>query len=776
MLSLTGAIVAAGQVAAPPGEIVPRDWLVIPALDVNGRRPIRCDKGFARHLLDRKAAPPEDGEKLTGELGKEAAWEKKQASDAGAIEGELAWGFTSIESPAPCVMMAELAGASTMFVNGTAFVGDAYRYGFHGVPVALRAGKNDVYVTGIRGSFSLKLRAPPGPLVLADWDATLPDAGAGDAAVLVMNATERKLDLVSPSKRTLVPLAATKVPFAFDLGTKEIGKHPLKVEVSTAGDGPKASAAFEIEIRPGHDACRRTFRSRIDGSVQPYAVLPPSGAKEPEGGLGLVLTLHGAGVDALGQVRCYSPKDDFWIVAPTNRRPFGFDWQDWGRLDAYEVLGEALALSHVDPSRICLTGHSMGGHGTWHLAANDPDCFAAIAPSAGWASFDTYGERPKGALAELWHRADGAGLTLDLVANLAWIPIYILHGTADDNVPVSEAQSLEKALHDAGAKPEAHYQAGAGHWWDGDASPGVDCVDWPPIFDLFRKSRIPAKPARLDWIGVDPTVDSRHDWIEVAQPQRYGQPFRVRASFDAKVRRIEVATENVRRLRIDPLLPRAAVAVDGATLDLPKSGWCLREGEAWKADPSGPPPEEKDPSRSGPFKLAFERRFVLVYGTAGDAAEDQELLDLARYESQVWWYRGNGSVRLMDDREFLAQRAELGSCNVILFGNEDTNAAWKVLVPEGCPICARRGSIRLGEEAHEGPGLACLFVYPRADAPALVGAFADSGPAGTRLLVTVPVFVSGVGLPDYALFGPEVLTKGDGGVISAGWFDHAWKL
>ena len=23
------------------------------------------------------------------------------------------------------------------------------------------------------------------------------------------------------------------------------------------------------------------------------------------------------------------------VVAPTNRRPFGFDWQDWGRLDAY---------------------------------------------------------------------------------------------------------------------------------------------------------------------------------------------------------------------------------------------------------------------------------------------------------------------------------------------------------------------------------------------------------------------------------------------------------
>ena len=58
-----------------------------------------------------------------------------------------------------------------------------------------------------------------------------------------------------------------------------------------------------------------------------------------------MLTLHGASVDAFNQARSYSPKPDLWIVAPTNRRPFGFDWQDWGRLDAYEVLDHALDLT-----------------------------------------------------------------------------------------------------------------------------------------------------------------------------------------------------------------------------------------------------------------------------------------------------------------------------------------------------------------------------------------------------------------------------------------------
>ena len=42
----------------------------------------------------------------------------------------------------------------------------------------------------------------------------------------------------------------------------------------------------------------------------------------------LILSLHGAGVEAYRQVDAYTKKDWAFVVAPTNRRPFGFDWQD----------------------------------------------------------------------------------------------------------------------------------------------------------------------------------------------------------------------------------------------------------------------------------------------------------------------------------------------------------------------------------------------------------------------------------------------------------------
>src|SRR4029077_10978732 len=134
---------------------------------------------------------------------------------------------------------------------------------------------------------------------------------------------------------------------------------------------------------------KATFISRIDGSVQYYAVNPASG---PAGDArpALFLSLHGASVEAIGQADAYSPKSWGYLVAPTNRRPYGFDWEDWGRIDAIEVLTLAMNRFHTDSSRTYLTGHSMGGHGTWQVGVTFPDHFAAIAPSAGWISFASY--------------------------------------------------------------------------------------------------------------------------------------------------------------------------------------------------------------------------------------------------------------------------------------------------------------------------------------------------------------------------------------------------
>jgi poly(3-hydroxybutyrate) depolymerase len=126
-----------------------------------------------------------------------------------------------------------------------------------------------------------------------------------------------------------------------------------------------------------------TRESTIDGSVQYYAVQPSTADRAKGDPMpGILFSVHGAGVDATGQAGSYAPKKEAHVVAPTNRRPFGFDWEDWGRLDFAEAVAHARAHLVNDPQRSWLSGHSMGGHGTWQLGAHFPGEFAAIAPSA----------------------------------------------------------------------------------------------------------------------------------------------------------------------------------------------------------------------------------------------------------------------------------------------------------------------------------------------------------------------------------------------------------
>jgi len=795
---------AAGPVVAAPDDepIVPADWIGIEPVDKRGRRPFRPDQVFRRYLYDAAAPAPKTGETLKGETGEERKWERLPWKDGRVdLEKRRTYAYCQVESAEDRVVLADLRGGVTLWVNGQAFTGDIYNMGYGGVPVRLRKGANHVFAVGLRGRFSLTLTPVSGTVALGIKDATLPNllrgadlSGAG--AVPVLNLTDQPLTGVvleagdgerfeigqGRADHAIPPLSLAKLPFPIrtrpgaTAGDVESVPFPLTV---TPGNGAGSQYELELQVKAPGDPHLRTFRSWIDGSVQRYGVLPPSAPTGPE--TALILTLHGASVKALGQVRSYSQKTDLWVVAPTNRRPFGFDWQDWGRLDAYEVLEHALAAGGIAPERVYLTGHSMGGHGAWHLAANDPDRFVAVAPSAGWVDFDAYGGRPTGPLTELWHRADASSHTLELLPNLVQLPVFVLHGEKDDNVPTEHGRRMVKALRDAGGRVESHFQEDAGHWWNGDAAKGTDCVDWPGIMDLFRSSRPRVAPSEVHLLTVDPVIDSTHRWVAVHQPLRYGEAVRVDGKWDVVSGTISVKTANARAIQVGA--PRGAqprrFVIDGqdfAAAAWPQ--WFVRDGDEWAAAAAAPSSDEKGPDRSGPFKRAFDREFVLVLPTAGTREENAQAVARARYDAQVWWYRGNGLARIVTDEEFVgAAGVTFSGRNAILYGNADTNAAWAVVFDESNPIDVRRGSLRVGERTWEGDDLGAVFVRPRADdAQALAAAFADTGVRGARLGYGLLTFVSGVGYPDYAAFSGQVLESGDGGVLAAGWFDHAWRL
>ncbi|MDP6941057.1 MAG: prolyl oligopeptidase family serine peptidase [Planctomycetota bacterium] len=788
-------------------DLVVRDWLALEAVDGRGRRPFRPDSVFARHLLNPESSPPSLGDTVRGELG-DSVWVEASADESGNFSSPngAAWAYAELKLERPQIVLANLQGASTFFLNGDAFTGDPYRFGYRGVPVSLRKGVNHLFVTGTRGNFQLVFHQRPTKLVLADWTSITPHllaggAVGGEASIALMNLSEERIPLlyvvaggVGPfaRRRSLIPwglepLGVTRVPV--ELMARD--GHPLpenpetqKLYLSLGGANNEDAQVqwLDIGMKKPSQAHLQTFRSEIDSTVQQFGLVPPADDPNMEGERGLVISLHGASVKPMNQANCFTPKKEWWIACPTNRSPYGFDWQDWGRRDAYEVRDLMLDRFDLPREKVALTGHSMGGHGTWHLAVNDPDAWCAVAPSAGWCSFDTYGSRPEGSLRELWHQADGASDTLGLLSNLKDKPLFILHGEADDNVPASEAERMMEACKERGIEFESHIEPGAGHWW------GNQCMDWPGIFETFAGQAIPQSPLQLDFRTADPGIDSTHHWVTVEQPLHYGEQSHLSGKRSQDGTRVTLKTENVRCFQVS--LPLRGAIIDQqefSTIESnPHGVWFVRseatetsKGGPWELRYGGPPSSEKNPLRTGPFKRAFDKSFVLVYGTHGSASESAELLARARYDSELWFYRASGHARLCSDREFLDPEHEedFSNRNVILYGNSSNNAAWDTVLADLAPIQVTRNRIRLDGQTWEGDDLAATFVLPRkGEHQTLVGAFASTGTLGARLGYTLAPFVSGVGYPDYAVFDSDVLSKGDDAILAAGWWNHEWDL
>jgi pimeloyl-ACP methyl ester carboxylesterase len=668
----------------------------------------------------------------------------------------------------------------------------------------LRKGTNDFLFHVGRGRLQAKLVQPKTEAVLDLSDTTLPDLIVGEAAktmaaVVVINATDRTVDdldlqaacagaePVVSRVPPLLPLGTRKVGFRLEGPAPEKGISPVVDLKLVRRQGLQQQvldhAHFTLGSRLPEQTHKRTFVSAIDGSVQYYALVPAKKEAGSETRPALVLTLHGAAVEAIGQAACYAPRPGMYIVAPTNRRPFGFDWEDWGRLDALEVLDLVQKQLDTDPRRTYLTGHSMGGHGTWHVGATYPDRFAAIGPSAGWISMWSYAgaQRPPDPdpMQEMLLRAALPSDTLALARNYSQHGVYILHGDKDDNVPVEQARTMRQRL--GGFHPDFAYfeQPGAGHWW------GNACVDWPPMFDFFARHTIAqrANIRQVDFVTASPGVSAWSHWLGIETQTHALRPSSVSVRYDPGQRRFAGTTDNVARLALDlrhlePGKPMH-VELDGQKIDdiaWPVKAlriWVGRTGTKWSvvAEPTA---AGKGPHRYGPFKEAFRNRVIFVYGTRGTPEENAWALAKARYDAETFWYRGNGSIDVLADTAFNA--AVDRDRNVILYGNADSNAAWKALLADS-PVQVLGGRIRVGDREEKGDDLGCLFLRPRPHSDrAVVGVVAGSGVAGMRLTDRLPYFVSGVGYPDCLVLGPDVLTQGSRGVRAAGFFGPDWGV
>jgi predicted peptidase len=228
----------------------------------------------------------------------------------------------------------------------------------------------------------------------------------------------------------------------------------------------------------------------VSGAVHRYQVYVPAAYAESARRWPVILFLHGAGErgsDGLLQtnvglppaIRNASAHYPAIVIIP--QLPSDSLWAGTSAQAAMAALDQTLAEFRGDPDRVYLTGLSLGGNGTWNLAYQFPERFAAIAPICGFIT-----PIPRLAASKAIVQADSGDAFTAIARRLRHVPTWIFHGEVDPAVSVTESRRAAEALKAAGGDVRYTEFLGSGHnVWDATyASPQFQ--EW-----LFAQHRGP---------------------------------------------------------------------------------------------------------------------------------------------------------------------------------------------------------------------------------------------------------------------------------------------
>ncbi len=259
---------------------------------------------------------------------------------------------------------------------------------------------------------------------------------------------------------------------AFDIA-KEIADAEAVVAAAKAGKDPFAARTGDF---------KRHYLLKAAGEIMPYRLYVPTtynpGRPHP-----LVVALHGLGgtEDSMfGQNYGLVPQAErrsYIVVAPLGYRVDGGYGVAPGapanrraqlsEQDVMEVLQRVRQQYTIDENRIYLMGHSLGAIGTWRLAANYPNIWAALGPIAG----------------------NGNPATMERMRH---IPQIVVHGDADNVVSVNGSRAMVAELNKLGGEVKYIEVPGGGH--SDIAGPNIPAI--LDFFDTHRKSSPAAVSAR----------------------------------------------------------------------------------------------------------------------------------------------------------------------------------------------------------------------------------------------------------------------------------------
>jgi len=520
------------------------------------------------------------------------------------------------------------------------------------------------------------------------------------------------------------------------------------------------AATADAASTGGDNFQERAYFAADDGSPQPYWIeVPPN--YDPKLKWPLVVMLHGYS-PYISEINLPIPSEEtvelasklgFLLVVPYGRR--NSDFVQFGEDDMFAVRNEVCRNFNVDPTRIFLTGSSMGGYGAWAAGLHTASQWDGLAPICGRTDFYLWFKLIRDDVAP-WKRVlydDDDPRTL--LENASHLPMYVQHGAQDLTVPVEHSRRIVKDARRL--KLPLFYRE--------DEMGGHDSVFQQAainstLYWLTSLKPIPT-PNQFTIIAGD-LREAKNYWGEIEAFKTYGQMARLDVYLDPSGT-IDVKTQNVARFVLNPppglytAGQQLTLRVDGAALPAP---FDPTQPIAWQASDAL---VTKTPAVCGPVKSAFRDPFLLVYGNADDK--------LAADKFRVEWYLfvdgwpPEKSVADVTD-------ADKANYNLIFFGTRASNPLL-ASISDQLPMELTPTGYRFGAKYFTAPNVGLRMVWKSPWSPNRLIVVQSGTWWGEELPVNHKLDL----LPDYIIYSDQTIASDSTNrPFEAGWFDGDWKL
>jgi len=441
----------------------------------------------------------------------------------------------------------------------------------------------------------------------------------------------------------------------------------------------------------------RGYYSKVDGSVQPYALTLPTNIKPKSvKRYPLHVKLHGRGrtLNEVSFIHRHDgkplPDGQTWVQLDVfGRTNNAYRWS--GETDVFEAMDNLRRTARIDEQRIVLTGFSMGGAGAWHLGLHYPSKWCSVGPGAGFVDFYEYQNQTEKRPA-YQHRTLGIYDSIDYARNAHNVPICTYGGEKDKQLAASTRMVAAAKKH--GIDIKLIIGKGAGHKFTPEGY---------REFMAFHRARMkegrPRFPGRTSVRFVTRTLKyNRCEWATIEEIFEMYKPAVVEGDVDKKTGRLNISTRNVVVLSIARDIADE-VNIDGTVMPLARAArgllpdvYYAKTGDGWRTigyEESrkfpGNPHGHKRHNLQGPIDDAFMQPFVCVRGTGTPwsiAQHNWAEWTLNRFEREFdKWLRGR--VPVVKDSNVTDELIE--SKNLILFGDPGSNSVLARVV-EKLPI------------------------------------------------------------------------------------------